>query len=279
MTPRCPVCESPLAGSAPCSRCGGRIARPDLLEPPPRAGLGEVATGAQLALRGARLTLRTPRLLTLVVLPLALSLLLFTGMAWLVWENRELARPEFATAWPWGLDWLRRVVAGAAEVLGVLIGIGLAIVATVVLSQVVNAPFLEWLSEAVESMVVGQPDRTPLSLRRLWLTTVRPIFQAAALGVVQAMLGILFLILSMLAFTAPLAVIGGVWLVALSLCDVAIARKGLPVRERFRRVRRAWPLYLGLALPFALAPFLLPLGVAGATLASLREQPAVRARV
>ena len=85
----------------------------------------------------------------------------------------------------------------------------------------------------------------------------------------------------MLAVTAPLAALGALWLVALTLCDVSIARKGLPVRERFRRVRRALPLYLGLALPFFFAPFLLPLGAAGATLADLRRRasvtPAVRA--
>lgn len=271
MTARCPVCESPVAGPS-CTRCGGRIARPDLLAPATRRrGLGEVSTGLELALRGARLTCGTPRLLALVVLPLLLSALVFFGLTTLVWSYRDVARPDLVQAWPYGLDWLRSVVAVAAEVLGVLVGFAVALLATVVLAQVINAPFLEWLSQAVESLVVGQPDRTPTSLRQLWLTTVRPIFQALGLGIVQAALGIFFLVLSMLAITAPLAAIGGLWLVALSLCDVAIARKGLPVRERFRRVRRAWPLYTGLALPFFFAPFLLPLGVAGATLASLRE--------
>jgi CysZ protein len=272
MTPRCPVCASPLHG-ATCLRCAGRIARPDLLAPlPPRSGLGELATGLELALRGARLTLTTPRLLVLVILPLAITVLIFAGLASLVWGYRDIARPEFVQAWPWGLDWLRRIVAGAAEALGVLVGFGVALVATVVVAQVVNAPFLEWLSQAVESLVLGQPDRTPLSAGQLWQTTVKPMFQAIGLAAIQATLGLLFLILSMAAVTAPLSLIGGVWLVALTLCDVTIARKGLPVRERFRRVRRGFLLWAGLALPFAFAPFLLPLGVAGATLATLREQ-------
>jgi uncharacterized protein involved in cysteine biosynthesis len=248
------------------------VARPDLLEPPPGGAIAEASTGLRLALRGAALTLRTPRLLALVVLPLVISFLLFAGMVAAVWEYRELARPELATPWPSGLDWLRRVVAVSAEALGVIVGIGVAALATVVLSQVVNSPFLEGLSQAVETIVVGQPDRTPFTMKRLWRTTILPIFQAIGVGVAQVMLGLLFLGLSFLAITAPLAALGGLWLVALSLCDVSIARKGYPVGERFRRVRRALPHYLGLALPFFLAPFLLPLGIAGATLADLRQR-------
>jgi CysZ protein len=274
---RCRVCESPLHGAA-CSRCDRRIARPDLLEPPPGRGLAEALAGLRLAARGARLTLRTPRLLVLVILPLLLSLTLFAIMVALVWNNRELVRPDLVQTWPWGLDWLRRAVVVAAEGLGVLIGVGIAVVATVIASQVINAPFLEWLSVAVESIVLGRPDRTPFSMAHLWRTSVVPIFQAMGLAVVQALFGLLFLILSMLAVTAPLAMLGGLWLVALSLCDLAIARKGLPVRERFRRVRRALPLYLGLALPFFVAPFLLPLGAAGATLADLRRRASLAPR-
>jgi CysZ protein len=272
VTARCSVCASPLRGGS-CTRCAGRIARPDLLAPlEPRAGVGEIATGVELALRGVRLTLTTPRLVVLVVLPLVLSVLIFAGLVSLVWEYRDAVRPDFVQAWPWGLDWLRRIVAGAAEVLGVILGFGLAVVATVVVAQVVNAPFLEWLSQAVESLVLGRPDRTPLSASHLWQTSVKPIFQAIGLALIQATLGLAFLILSLAAVTAPLSALGGLWLVALTLCDVTIARKGLPVRERFRRVRRGWALWAGLALPFFLAPFLLPLGVAGATLATLREQ-------
>jgi uncharacterized protein involved in cysteine biosynthesis len=225
-----------------------------------------------LALRGARLTLRTPHLLALVVLPLLINVLLFATMVALVWASRDLLRPDLVQAWPWGLDWLRRVFVVAAEGLGVLIGVGVALVTTVILSQAVNAPFLEWLSQAVESLVVGQADQTAFSLRRLWRTTLLPLLQALAMALLQTGLGLLFLVLSMLAVTAPLAALGSIWLVALTLCDVSIARKGFPVRERFRRVHRALPLYLGLALPFFLVPFLLPLGVAGATLADLRAR-------
>ena len=271
MIDRCDVCASPLE-TRPCPRCGGAIARPDLLQPPPGRPAGELGVGIALALRGAGLTLRTPRLFALVVLPLLISALLFAAMVALVWTHRDLVRPDLVQAWPWGLDWLRRGVVAAAEGLGVLIGVGVALVATVILSQAVNAPFLEWLSQAVESLVVGQADRTPFSARRLWRTTVLPLLQALLMALLQTALGLLFLVLSMLAVTAPIAAVGSLWLVALSLCDVAMARKGFPVRERFRRVRRALPLYLGLALPFFLVPFLLPLGVAGATLADLRAR-------
>jgi uncharacterized protein involved in cysteine biosynthesis len=275
--PRCEVCGHPRAAS-PCPRCGGTIAHPELLRPPRGHALGEFAVGLRLATRGARLTVRTPQLLLLVLLPLAISVLLFAAMVALLWHERGLVRPELAAAWPLGLDWLRRVVRVAAEGLGVLIGIGFALVATIVASQAINAPFLERLSQAVESLVVGRPDRTPFSLRRLWHVVLVPLVQAVVMAALQAAFGLLFLLLSMSAVGAPLAALGSLWLVALTLCDVTIARKGFPVRERFRRVAGDLPLYLGLALPFFLAPFLLPLGVAGATFADLRARGARIAR-
>src|SRR4051812_28274278 len=139
MQTRCDICATALA-AAPCTRCGGQLARPDLLQPPPGGSASELAVGLHLALRGARLTVRTPRLLALVVLPLMISGLLFAAMVALVWANRDLARPELVNLWPWGLDWLRRTVVVAAEGLGVLLGVGVALLATVILSQVVNAP-------------------------------------------------------------------------------------------------------------------------------------------
>lgn len=268
---RCPVCGHAL-DHEPCPRCGGTLARPELLEPPPRGAIAELVAGLRLAARGAALTLATPRLAALVVVPLAITVLLFAAMVSLVWYERGLVRPDLVQAWPWGLDWLRHVVVVAAEGLGILVGVIVALIATVVLSQAVAAPFLEWLSQAVESLVVGRPDRTPPSLRHLWRGVLLPLVQAVQMALLQAALGLLFLALSLIAVTAPLAALGSLWLVALTLCDVSIARKGFPVRERFRRVAGALPLYLGLALPFFLVPFLLPLGVAGATLADLRAR-------
>ncbi|HMS78315.1 MAG TPA: phenylalanine--tRNA ligase beta subunit-related protein, partial [Burkholderiaceae bacterium] len=45
-------------------------------------------------------------------------------------------------------------------------------------------------TQAVESLVLGQTDRTPLSARQLWQTSVKPLFQALGLALLQAMLGL-----------------------------------------------------------------------------------------
>jgi len=268
---RCVHCGSLLRRGA-CTRCGGSVARPELLRPAPGGPLGEFLAGLRLALRGARLTLTRPKLLALVILPLFLNLLVFAGLLYLVISNRDLLRPDFEREWILGLDWLRSLIAGAAELFAVLLGIVLAVGGTLLISAVIAAPFLEWLSEAVESIVFGQPDRTPITPHYVWNTWIMPIFQALGVALLQAVLALCFLLLSLTGVLSPLVFVGGVWLTAVTLCDIAVARKRYPIRARFALVTRSLPLYLGLALPLAFLPFILPLGVAGATFAFLRER-------
>ncbi|MFG0320102.1 MAG: EI24 domain-containing protein [Planctomycetota bacterium JB042] len=269
---RCAVCAA-LLRHAPCPRCGGAVARADLLRPVRRGGfVAELVTGFRFALRGVTLTLSRPRLLTLVIVPLILNLAIFAGLVWAVISYRELLRPEFEGPWIRGFDWLRVAIEGAAVWLSVVIGVVLAAAGTFLLSAVVNAPFLEWLSETVESIVFDHSDETPITPHYVWNVWVVPVFQAIGLAVVQGLLAILLLALSLTGVLAPLVFVGGVWLAAITLVDIAIARKRFPVAARFRLVNRSFPLWFGLALPSALLPFLLPFAVAGATLAHLREE-------
>ncbi len=273
---RCPACGNSLRAGV-CARCGGEVARADLLAPLRRRGPAELLVGLALALRGAALTLSRPRLLALVAAPLVLNVLLFAFLVWLVIARREAFRPEFAEEWVYGLDWLRALLREAAVYGAVLLGILAAAGGTVLGSAVVAAPFLEWLSEAVESEVLGQRDETPITLGYVWSVWIVPVFQAAGVAALQASAALVFLALSLTGVLAPLVFLGGVWLTAVTLCDVVVARKGYPVSARFRLVNRSLLVHLGLALPFALLPFVLPLGVAGATLAYLRER-GLRAR-
>lgn len=268
---RCDVCAS-LLRKGECRRCAGQIDRPDLLGPGRRGPTGEFLVGFDLAIRGALLTLRRPRLLSLLILPLFLNLAVFAGLVYLVLDNRELLRPDFAEEWIFGLDWLRGLMQDAAVFLAVLVGVVLALAGTLLTSSVIAAPFLEWLSEAVESVVFGQGDKTPITPHYIWHMWIVPVFQAAGVAVLQAILAVLFLLLSLTGALAPLVFVGGVWLTAITLCDIAVARKRYPVSARFSLVNRSLSLNLGLALPFAFLPFLLPLGVAGSTLAFLRDR-------
>jgi len=233
--------------------------------------MSELLTGVSFAMRGATMTVARPRLLSLVIVPLILNLVIFAGLVWLVITNRDMLRPEFEGPWILGLDWLRELLSGVAVWIGVAIGLVLAAVGTLLLSAVVNAPFLEWLSETVESIVFDHSDATPVTPHYVWNVWIVPVLQAIGLAIVQGLLAIVFLALSLTGVLSPLVFIGSVWLTSITLVDVTIARKRFAVSDRFRHVNRSLPLWFGLALPFALLPFLLPFGVAGATLAHLRD--------
>lgn len=268
---RCTTCGS-LVRKDECTRCPGTFARPELLKPPRKVFLTEFLIGLRLTLRGFTLTISTPRLLSLVIIPLILNVLVFAGLIYLVITNREMLRPEFDQEWIFGFDWIRGIILGAANFLAVLFGIVLALGGTLVVSAVLAAPFLEWLSEAVESVVFGQGDRTPISAHYVWNIWIVPVFQALGVAILQGIFAIFFLVLSLTGVLSPLVFVGGIWLTAVTLCDIVVARKRYPVHARFTLVFRSLPMYLGLALPLAFIPFILPFGVAGATLAFLRER-------
>lgn len=268
---RCLVCAGILRHGE-CLRCDGTLVHEELLRPLHAGGfIAEFVTGLRLALRGVTLTLSRPRLLSLVIVPQVLNLAIFAGLVWTVIAHREALRPEFTGPWITGFDWLRVALEGAAVWLSVVVGVVLAAVGTFLLSAIVNAPFLEWLSETVESIVFDRADETPITPHYVWNIWIVPVLQAAGLAVVQGALAVLFLALSLTGVLSPILFVGGVWLVAITLVDVAVARKRFAVGDRFRFVNRSPGLWLGLALPTAMLPFLLPFGVAGATLAHLRD--------
>lgn len=271
MIARCVVCGSPLAGAA-CLRCQQVLARPDLLGADRRLSpIGEGLFGLRLALRSLRLTLATPRLFAYWILPLLISLALFIGLTLFAFEHRGALLPTFDDDWPRWIDWARQPLAVAAGILGGLLALLAAALATLIASAVINAPFLERISEAVETLVLGTADRRPLSLHYAWNVWLVPLIQAVILAVVQGVLGIALLTVSLTGVLTPLVPVGSAFLTAAVLIDVVVARKRYPIRARYTLPLRNLPLWLGLALPFSIAPFLLPLGVAGATLAYLRE--------
>jgi hypothetical protein len=270
-TPRCTVCGNP-APSATCLRCGSALDRVDLLAPARRGAVGEFFAGIGLALRGTRLVLSSPTLLALAIVPLVLNALVFIGLVWLVLANRHLLEPAFEGPWWPGFDWLRSVAAVAIQWFGVVFGLALAALSTWVVYPIVAAPFLELLSEGVESLIVGQKDQRKLTLSYVVRFWILPIVQAAVLALFTAVLGFVFVVLSFSAVLAPLAFVGTLWLLAVTLCDMVIARKSFPAGERFTFVRAGLATWLGLALPFVFAPFLLAFAVAGATLVELRQR-------
>lgn len=274
MLARCPICDAPLshvAGSSACPRCGGSLARTELLAPLRQGGFASEATvGFRMALRGVALTFSHGRLLACVIVPLILNVALFAALsAWLILHLSDWL-PRFDTPWMTGLDWLRAFLNQSENLLGVLLAIAVAAVATLLASTALHAPFLEWTSEAVETIVIGKPDRRPITLEHVLKVWIWPVVQAIVLASIQAVVALLLFLASLTGVLAPLVLVGGAWLTAVSLADVVIARKRHRIADRFRRVNAAPAAWLALALPFSLVPFLLPLGIAGATLLELR---------
>lgn len=268
---RCPVCAEPTK-TRPCARCGERIDSPTRLAPEKaRTPIGEYLNGLRIGLRGFVMTLRTPRLLGLVAIPVLINLALLVALGRVFLDYAEAWSPEFTETWVRGTDWLRSPLRTTIGGLLGLLALVAALIGMLLTSSVVNAPFHEWISEGVETIVFGKPDPRPMDAVRIWRVWIWPVVQAAFLALLQGVLAIAFLLASFSGVLAPLSPVGSVYLIALTLVDVVIARKACPIAERFRTVHRALPTWLGLATPLFIVPFLLPFFVAGATLVYLRD--------
>jgi uncharacterized protein involved in cysteine biosynthesis len=268
----CATCGERRDDEGPCPRCGGRLERSDLLAANRRRGpIGEYLAGVGLALRSIRLTLTRPRLLTLVAIPLLINVGLIVFLTIWLSRNADAWLPALDSPWIRGFDWARVSLAAVLDAAAGLVAFIVAVILMLMGSTIVNAPFYEWISEAVENLVVGRPDPRPMGAKRIFRTVIWPVFQAIQLAILQGVIGLTLLLLSLSGVLAPLAVVGGVWLLAVGLADVVIARKGARVAGRFENVNRSLPAWLGLATPLWFVPFLLPLFVAGATLVYLRD--------
>jgi uncharacterized protein involved in cysteine biosynthesis len=136
---------------------------------------------------------------------------------------------------------------------------------------IVNAPFYDLLSEAVENLALGRKDPgRPWSafLADSWFAL------AAALSLVwrQALVLAALWLLSFTAVGAPLFVAAGFYYTGFALIDVTLARKRYPARERRAWARRHGLALLGLGLPVAIIPPLQPFGIVGATLLYLASR-------
>lgn len=271
LTHHCTICGEPL-GPGGCQRCLGSTARPELLRPSDRGSwIDEYITGLRFAFRGIGMTLRSPKLLVHILFPAVLNLLIFVGLSWFLIQRTNEWLPTFENPFILGFDWLRgplrTVVTGLSDVIAVVV----ALIVMLLTSTIVNAPFHEWISESVETIVVGSPDPRPLGLGRIYTVFLWPLFQAVVLAGIQGALAIGFLLISLSGVLAPIATVGTCWLLALSLADVVIARKGASIGDRFSVVSNAFPAFLGLVTPLFFVPFLIAFFVPGATLLFLRR--------
>ncbi|WP_326808873.1 MULTISPECIES: EI24 domain-containing protein [unclassified Streptomyces] len=207
-----------------------------------------------------------PALVTLALYAVVLTVLGFWTDDIVTWAT------PFADDWSSAWRGTLRGVFAALLWGGVLM---LAVVTFAAVTLLVGEPFYEKLSEKVEESEGGLPPGRDLPLwQELW----------------TALRDSLFVLWRTLLFTVPLFLLGFVpfvgqtiipvlgfcvsgFFLSLELSSVAMQRRGIPVRERLRMLRRRKALALGFGVPLVLcflvpvaAVFLMPGAVAGAAL-------------
>jgi CysZ protein len=239
----------------------------------PRATIAPIATqwavGLAAVPRGVHFVVKHPRLWTWIVLPMLINLGLCALLVALGWTLVEPLLPRFAGGdWGW-FDWLRVSLGPVLHVLLAIVAAVAALLVTLMLSGLVNAPFYDLLSEKVEALALGRPVPS-----RPWSKLLPDA--SFALGAALSLLWRQVLVmaalygLSFTAVGAPLFIAATFFYTGRSLVDVPLARKRLPAAERRAFARRHRLLLLGLGLPVTLFPPLQPFGIAGATLLCLR---------
>lgn len=241
--------------------------------------LGEFARGVGLLGRGWVLCLRTPRLLVLGLVPVAVTAVVFAvGFIILLVFLGDLAAGVtwFAADWSQATRNVARVVAGVAIVGAALV---IAAVSFAAVALAIGEPFYERISQWVEQACGGQPDEVDLGFWRQlgWglVDSARLLGISLAAGVGLFAGGLLPAVGQTV---VPLlgAAVGG-WLLAVELAGIPFTRRGRRLRDRWRALRR----YRARALGFGLAVFgcflvpggavlMMPAAVAGGTLLARR---------
>lgn len=240
----------------------------------PRQGsvLHRAARGFAYPLRGLAYMFRHPALWTFALVPVAISLVLLTGIfvslvAWngdltaLVWS-----RPE---AWYWQILWW--------GLYGVLF-VGVFVVASVSLPGLVASPFNDALSERTENLLSGPGPEAKAgigaALRGLGRTLLDEVLKIALLLFGHGL--ILILLLIPVAGQVLYPVVAGAWTclwLAAEYLEYPIGRNGMPFEVVRKTVRGNFALSLGfggavslvLMVPF-LNFFFVPVAVVGGTL-------------
>lgn len=244
----------------------------------PGARVGPVrayAQGVRLLGEGLARYARTPRLMVLGLIPVAVTALLFTAaLAGLLFFLGDLATAAtwFADDWSPGARNLVRVLVGAA-ILGAAVLLG--VVSFTALTLAIGEPFYERISAHVEEACGGGPEEVQSGFLRSMATglvdSARMLALTGEVGVALFLAG--FLPLVGQSVVPVLAATAGGWFLALELVGIPFSRRGLRLADR----RRALRAHRARALGFGTAVFLcflvpggavlvMPAAVAGGTL-------------
>lgn len=217
-------------------------------------------------MRGAAFVGNHPRLWAWIVIPLLINAATCGGLIVLGYQLVEPLLPNPAEWGDWGwFDGVRVALLPLLRALVWVVAVMAALIVTLIVSGVINAPFYDLLSEKVENIALGVPDPG-----RPWSAIVSDSIFALRAALIIAlrqiiMMALLF-VLSFTAIGAPLFVLAGFYFTGFALLDVTLARKRYDASARVNWCRRHWALSMGLGLPVNLIPPLQPFGIVGATL-------------
>ncbi|TDC74720.1 EI24 domain-containing protein [Streptomyces hainanensis] len=244
------------------------------------------AVGLRCLAQGQRWVFGRPRWLLFGLVPALIALVIYVGaLVVLALHAGDVAVWATPFADDWEDPWQPLVRVGFALLL-VAAGLMLAVITFTAVTLIIGDPFYQSLGEKVEETEGGAPagqgrsfwqdirvsisDSLQVLLRVLLLTI--PLF---ALGFVP--------VIGQTVIPALGFAVSGFFL-TVELTSAALDRRGLPLKERIRLLRRRLPAALGFGVPLVLL-FLIPLGavllmpgaVAGATLLSraLAAEPSV----
>ena len=162
-------------------------------------------------------------------------------------------------------------------------GLLLAVISFTAVTLLVGQPFYEAIAERVDRAEGGVPRGPERSLwRELWISArdgARVLLRVAAFAAALFAAGFLPAVGQTVVPVIGCCVSG--FFLTLELAGVALQRRDVPLRDRFRLLRGRLPMVLGFGVPLVLA-FLLPLvavvlmpgAVAGATLLARELLPA-----
>jgi CysZ protein len=231
--------------------------------------------GISYNFRGLGMGVKTPKLLLLGLIRIAVVILLTVVAALLIYYNFQVlikyiwAKPESNwVVWLWYVfTWL-----------AFLVFVGISVVLAYLVSQIIfSVIIMDQMSRITEKMISGrvsEPQRLPF-----WKQLFFLIKQEIPRAVLPVLIMLLLTIAGWLTPFGPIVAIittgAAITFLAWDNTDLTPARRMQPFKERFKRLTGALPFHLGFGLPF-LIPILnivlLSFAPVGATLYYLEKQ-------
>lgn len=249
---------------------------------PSRFAVTAFVQGARLPLRGAGFLLKRPLLWPVVLIPLTLNVLIFTGL--LYWGFGEFS--ETLQGWIGEREgWLWSILAGVAKAAMALVALVLVYFLFTPLALLVAAPFNDFLAERTERACgIGVDDKRG-AVRAL---VSEGLYSVKCEAVRLSIYGLGFLLLFCLNLVPAIgsllfAVLSMYWAIrwtAYEFSGYAAERRHIAFKGKWRLLRKNWAVSIGfgamtvflLSIPF-LNVLMVPIGaVAGTFLFAMMEK-------